>query len=224
MEQNQPNIISNELDQVSKTWDRYLKRLQDPELKKQIIDAMKRESITTNDSKDEVNDEMIDRFDKHQKEFPIELVVEKLKSNEKVSILYHKKNIKDESKGSERHKTIWAFLPAELQFNKLWVSLHRKDEYLSTWDLWTYLTFKRNDYWQIVIWAEQIEIPQRPLTMEWLACHKKMELSEFLEYIKKEEEKDPNKKASEGRKDDFVDAKYQKDSWVRKSGRQRIFG
>ena len=218
--ENQPNIISNELDQAPKTWKHYLERLQGPELKKQIIDAMSYEFVVWNDENDEINAKIKERLCVHEDELPLPLVAEKLKNNKKVSVLYHKKNTKDDSKGAERHETIWAFSPAEIQFSKLWVSLHRDGETLSDGDLWTYLTFERNDYGQIVIWAEQIEIPQRPFTMAWLACHKEMKLSEFLEYMKNEESNSKNKEPEANETPDLADTEPQEG---KRKGRQRIF-
>lgn len=225
MKKNKPNIISNELDQAPKTWKYYFERLQDPELKKQIIDAMSDEFIVWNDENEEINIEIKERLWVHEKELPLNFLINQLSNHKKVAYLYNKKSAFDGSEKSGFHKLVWPLAWIEYQAHKLWASFNKEGETLSEWEIWTFLTFERNEYGQIVIWAEQIEIPKGPFVMAWLAWYKKMELSEFLEFIKNEELKSVNKGAESGEMPDTADTESQeKDSWKKKKGRQRFFG
>lgn len=227
MKKNKPNIISNELDQAPKTWKNYRERLQDPELKEQIKNAFSYEFAVGKDSNEEISDMMVDRLGKHEKEIPLQFLVKQLSEHKKVSVLYHKKDAREKDKGATFHALIWPLVWVEHQFHKLWISFHRIGEELSNWELWTFLTFERNEYWQIVVWAEQIEIPKWPFIMEWLAAHKKLDLSEFLEYIKEEEDKQEKQKKQKSNnevQDNATSSDKISDNWNDKRIRSRLFG
>lgn len=187
MENNNSNIISNKLDQAPKTWTNYLKRLQDPELQEQIKNAFLMNGLIDN-SNESINNEMISWLKEHKKDIPLIQIYQQLSQYPKVSFLFHKKSI-EETKNTDFHTLIGWLTPVNYQLQKLWFIYDNNNKKLSEWELWTYLTFEKNDYWQIIVWAEQIEMWWM-FTMKEVAAHKKLDLAEFLEYIKQTENKE----------------------------------
>ena len=173
-DENTPNILSNELDQAPKVWKAYEERLQDPELRQEIYDAMDQyyEFI----GKEWDGDEIIKWFEANHNRIPFQKIY-KSKEN-KVSFLVHK------------HKktwlwwwtTTWTLLDANEQFSKLWDILGK--EWLKSREIWTYITFTKDNSGRLIVGAEQIEIPWE-FNIKWVAYHKVLNSEEFKKILDK---------------------------------------
>ena len=173
---NNPNILSNELDQAPKTWKSYEERLHEPELQQRIFDAMDQHIVFTSEEWDW--DEIIDWFKLHQNDIPYPLIYKSKVT--KVSFLVHKEK-KIQNWWSPM---IWAPLNAWSQFYQLWDIFYKDKDELEEWEIWTFITFTKTDSWKIIIWAEQIEVPKtNPFFPAGYACHKKLNSTEFKKIL-----------------------------------------
>ena len=205
MENNNPNIISNDLDQAPKTWKLYQKRLENPELKKEIEYALKKEFLVYEYSDDK---DIKNWWEKHEKEIPVIFLIDQLSKEKKVSFLYDKECLIEKGK-------IWLItlvgplIETKKQIEKLWAiyiweddddattwendtttwkndtTTWKDDTIIKPWEVWTFFTFKRNDYWQIELGVEQIQIS----TLGPYAGYKKLGREDVLKFIKKVDEK-----------------------------------
>ncbi len=178
-DENNPNILSNELDQAPKIWKFYEKRLKDPEIHQEIVNAMDKYLFI--DSKEWDWDEILKRLDEHKHEIPLKLIHKT--PDEKVSFL-----VKKEKKWkSWRNNMIWIPLDLPLQFKKLWI-IYKQWEWIKPGDIWTYITFTKTKSGWVIIWAEQIELPSKETLLPiQSACHKVLTSKEFMEIMNEKE-------------------------------------
>ena len=179
-DENNPNIISNELDQAPKIWKTYEERLNDPKLKQEILNAMNNGFSFINKAWD--GGEIIDRLRNHQNDIYFPLIYES--ENRKVSFLIHKEQIKP-SKDSPFTPMIGMPLDVNYQISKLWCPIHPNHDTLTEWEVWTYITFTKDDSGITIVWAEQIEIPYPAFLGDWFACHKELKSEEFKKIMDK---------------------------------------
>jgi hypothetical protein len=179
-DENNPKILSNKLDQAPKFWKAYEERLKDPELQQQIIDAMDNYFVFIEKEWD--GGEIIERLRNHQNDIYLPLIYES--KNRKVSFLIHKEK-KEPSKDSAFTPMIGMPLDANYQMSKLWECLYKNYDELNIWDIWTFITFTKDDSGRTIVWAEQIEIPYPAFLGDWYACHKELKSEEFKKIMDK---------------------------------------
>ena len=119
---NNPNILSNELDQAPKVWKSYEKRLHEQELEQRIFDAMDQHFIFISEDWDW--EEIINWIKLHQNDLPYPFIYKSDKI--KVSFLIHKeKKIYD-----WWTPMIWMPLKAVFQFAQLWETFYKNKDKL----------------------------------------------------------------------------------------------
>lgn len=170
---NNPNILSNELDQAPKVWKSYEERLHEPELQQRIFDAMDQHFVFVSEEWDWK--EILNWIWLHENDLPWPLIYKSKRS--KVSFLVHKEK---KQYNSWRSPMIWAPIDARHQFSQLWEIFYKNKDKLDEGEIWTFITFTKMDDGKTIVWAEQIEIPQtNPFFPSWYACHKKLKSAEF---------------------------------------------
>ena len=179
-DENTPNILSNELDQAPKVWKAYEERLNNPKIQQEIIDMMDQHFIFIEKEWD--GGEIIDRLRNHQNDIYFPLIYRA--KNRKVSFLIHKEKI-EPSRDSAFTHMIGMPLDANYQMSKLWECLYKNHDELNIWDIWTFITFTKDDSGRTIVWAEQIEIPYPAFLGNWYACHKELKSNEFKQIMDK---------------------------------------
>ena len=173
--ENNPIIISNELDQAPKTWEHYQKRLNSmhDELIKILIC-----NLTFEEWEDpEETEKIVSWLQSNQDSIPLYKISKELLEHKwrKISLLLTKEKVKWEWFIT----MIWSPLPIEhVIYDNLWSTWTKEWDMIERWEIWTFISFEDTDSWQIKLSLHQLEVPGW-LIMDWLWCHKKITFDEF---------------------------------------------
>jgi len=158
---NKPNIISNELDQIAKKWERYRQELLKEDLSQQIKEAFDGQPelpMWENDFFiDWKSDKfVVDWFLENSKYLPVEQIGKMLKDKQIISCeLFREKKWKI----GGWNQTVWPAIPIENI--SLWSVLTQKDLPLDGYDI-TYITFtklKTEGWPEVKISLQQVWFP-----------------------------------------------------------------
>jgi hypothetical protein len=167
---NKPKILSNDLDQVPKKWERYRKELLKTELADQIADALTDpEDLPMGENDffigEGTDKKVLDRFLKHSDTFPVEQIGKMLKDHDVISCEISR--VKKEKTG-DWNKAVWGMIPRETV--SLWEILSRNaKKKVDGYDI-SYLTFTKtaHNWWPTArISLQQVGFPKRSGQNPW---------------------------------------------------------
>jgi len=188
-DENNPKIISNELDQAPKTWKQYEKRL----------DWMKNEIAKAMDIRPTLdgNPTICKWIDENQDTLPLLKINKILGNHENDRVAIQVDSKKKEFNSWEMFESMLAnLMPIEEQIRKIWniYSIQWNDitwEWLEQrdrennpahheWEIWTFISFDYDNSWCCKVSVHQIEKPNPTFLMNGLWCHKELTAEEFL--------------------------------------------